>query len=254
MVGQGAIRFGVLGAAGIVPKALIQPARHFPDAQVVAIAARDPARAREFMAVHGIPRVFPTYLELVNAPEVDAVYIALPNSMHCEWTIRALRSGKHVLCEKPFSCNAAEAVLMARVAGETGLVLSEGFHYLYHPLASRIRNLIRDGELGELLRVEAEFSAPISPPNIRYDLQLGGGATMDLGCYGLNMIRHFSGSTPEVRRAVAVIGPHQIDRAMSVELNLPVGASALMRCSMAHDARVSIYFCCPRRPRRTSRH
>ena len=160
-----AVRFGVLGAARIVPKALIQPASEVSDAQVVAIAARDPARARQFATLNGIPRICPTYLDLVNAPEIDAIYIALPNSMHCEWSIRALRSGKHVLCEKPIASNAVEAVMMAQAAHEAGLVLSEGFHYLYHPLAARVRNLIREGEIGDLVRIEAEFSAPIPPPN-----------------------------------------------------------------------------------------
>lgn len=242
MSGRDALRFGVLGAARIVPKALIQPAHETADAQVVAVAARDPLRARHFAALHGIPRVFATYMELLEAPGIDAVYIPLPNSMHCEWTIRALRSGKHVLCEKPFSCNAAEAVAMAQAARETGLILSEGFHYLYHPLAARIRSLIHDGEIGDLVRIEVEFSAPIPPPNIRYELGLGGGASMDLGCYGLNMIRYFSGASPEVSRASAVIGPREIDVAMKVELELPGGASAQMKCSMAHDAPVSVFF------------
>lgn len=237
-----AIRFGVLGAARIVPKALLQPAREIPEAEVVAIAARDPARARQFAALHRIPRVLPTYLDLVNAPELDAIYVPLPNSMHCEWSIRALRAGKHVLCEKPIACNAAEAEMMARTAAETGLVLSEGFHYQYHPLAARVRDLIRSGEIGELLQIEAEFSAPIAPPNIRYDLALGGGATMDLGCYALNMIRYFSGSTPQVRRAAASTRPADIDRAMEAELALPGGASASMKCSMAPEAHSSVFF------------
>lgn len=236
-----AIRFGVLGAARIVPRALLQPAREIPGVEVVAIAARDPARARQFAALHRIPRVLPTYLDLVNALGLDAIYIPLPNSMHCEWSIRALHAGKHVLCEKPIACNAVEAEMMARAAVETGLVLSEGFHYQYHPLAGRVRDLIRSGEIGELLRIEAEFSAPIKPPDIRYDARLGGGATMDLGCYPLNMIRYFSGSTPQVRRAAALTGPADIDRAMEAELELPGGARASMKCSMAPKTRVSVF-------------
>ncbi len=236
------LRLGILGTARIVPKALLQPAREVPEVEILAIASRDPVRAREFAALHRIPRIFSSYEKLMNAPEIDAIYIPLPNSMHCEWTIRCLRAGKHVLCEKPIACNAAEAALMADAAAQTSRVLSEAFHYQYHPLAIHIRDLIKSGKIGDLRHIEVEFSAPIAEPNIRYDLGLGGGATMDLGCYGLNMIRFFSGVTPHVRRAIASIGPPEIDVTMAAELELPNGAMAFMKCSMASDAQVSVFF------------
>ena len=129
------MRFGVLGAARIVPKALTQPAEQLDCAEVVAIAARDPARAREFAAAYRIPQVFSSYEQIIAAPDIEAVYIPLPNSLHCQWTKHALRAGKHVLCEKPIASNAVEARQMAQVARETGLILAEAFHYRYHPLA-----------------------------------------------------------------------------------------------------------------------
>ena len=106
-----------------------------------AIAARDPARAREFAKANGILRVLGSYDDLIADPDLDAIYNPLPNSLHCEWSIKALRAGKHVFCEKPMASNAEEAARMAEVADETGLLLVEAFHYRYHPLADRIRLL-----------------------------------------------------------------------------------------------------------------
>src|SRR5579863_10501361 len=139
MANKRQIRFGILGAARIAPDALVKPAQKSPDAEVVAIAARDLARAREFAGTHHIPRLHKTYEDLIGDPDLDVIYNPLPNSMHCEWTIAALRAGKHVLCEKPIASNAAEAEQMANVAKETGMILGEAFHYRYHPLAERIR-------------------------------------------------------------------------------------------------------------------
>jgi predicted dehydrogenase len=236
MAEQRALRFGILGAARIAPDALIKAAQNVPDANVVAIAARDPKRAREFADAHSIPRVLATYDDLVNDPELDVIYNPLPNSLHCEWTIAALRAGKHVLCEKPLASNAFEAEQMARAADETGKILGEAFHYRYHPLADRIRALMTGGTLGRLVHVEGNFSVPIPETNIRFDWSLAGGATMDLGCYPLHMIRYFSGLTPRVVSAKAETGPKNIDIAMDVDLELAGGVTAKMSCAMKKDS------------------
>ncbi|HUY38227.1 MAG TPA: Gfo/Idh/MocA family oxidoreductase [Candidatus Binataceae bacterium] len=237
------LRIGLLGAARIAPEALIKPARLLEDVVVSAIAARDPARAAEFAKKHGIERVCASYDDLINDPALDAIYNPLPNSLHCEWTIRALRAGKHVLCEKPLASNAAEAQRMAEAADQTGRLLIEAFHYHYHPLAARIREILGASTLGTLKRVEGTFSIPfIAPTDIRHDLSLGGGATMDLGCYPLHMIRHFSGLTPVVKSARAQIGAPGIDVAMEAELALPGGAAAHMSCSMETTAPMLITF------------
>jgi len=230
------LRFGTLGAALITPNALIKPVHEVPEAALVAVAARDRKRAEEFAAMHGIPRVHATYEDVINDPEVDAIYNPLPNSHHCEWTIAALRAGKDVLCEKPLASNAAEAQRMADVAKETGRFLGEAFHYRYHPLAERVRGIVKDGTLGRLQHLEANFSVPIPPTNIRFDWSLAGGATMDLGCYPLHMLREFSGLMPRVLKASAKTGPKNIDVAMLVDLEMAGGASARMTCSMAQDA------------------
>jgi len=230
------IRFGILGAARIAPDALIKAAQNVPDADVVAVAARDPKRAREFADAHSIARVLATYDELVNDPELDVIYNPLPNSLHCEWTIAALRAGKHVLCEKPLASNALEAERMAQAADETGKILGEAFHYRYHPLADRIRALMTDGTLGRLVHVEGQFSVPIPETNIRFDWSLAGGATMDLGCYPLHMIRYFSGLAASVVSAKAETGPKNIDIAMEVDLELAGGVTAKMTCAMKKDS------------------
>jgi predicted dehydrogenase len=236
MAQAASLRFGILGAARIVPNALITPAHKVPGVQVSAIAARDPNRAQEFAEIHGIPRVLASYSDLIADPEIDVIYNPLPNSLHCEWTILALRAGKHVLCEKPLASNALEAERMAKAAEETGMILGEAFHYCYHPLADRVREILRDGTLGRLLHLEANFSVPIPPPNIRFEWLLAGGATMDLGCYPLHMIRYFSGLTPQVTNATARLGPPNIDIAMETDLELARGITARMSCSMAADA------------------
>jgi predicted dehydrogenase len=187
------IRIGILGAAAIVPMALTNPAGSVRDAQVLAIAARDPKRAYRLAKKYHIPRVHQTYGALIADPDIDAIYNPLPNSLHAEWTIRALKAGKHVLCEKPLSSNAAEAEEMAQVARETGLILSEAFAYRYYPLAERVKQIIKSGELGSIQHIEAKFSFLLPVPNnIRFNYDLAGGALMDCGCYPVSLIRYLA--------------------------------------------------------------
>src|SRR5512143_29432 len=173
MTSTSPIRIGVLGAAAIVPMSLTNPARKVPEAQIIAIAARDPQRAQRFAKRHNISRVHRTYNDLLADPEIDAIYNPLPNGLHAEWTIRALRAGKHVLCEKPISSNAGEAEEMSKVAQETGLVLSEAFAYRYHPLTARVKEIIASGEIGKVRHIGAQFSFLLpSPKNIRFQSNL----------------------------------------------------------------------------------
>jgi len=235
-MGGDRLRFGVLGAAKIAPDALIKPAAGSERAAVVAIAARDPERARAFAEEHGIAQVDASYQALIRNPDVDAVYNPLPASLHAEWTLKALEEGKHVLCEKPFAANASEAERMVAAARESGLVLLEAFHYRYHPLADRILEVLGSGVLGDLHRVEAAFCVPIpDPEDIRYDLSLGGGATMDLGCYPIHWSRLATGTEPTVLGAVAREEPSGIDVTMTAELRFPEDVHCTVHCSMAAD-------------------
>jgi len=228
------LRFGILGAARIAPMALIQPAKRVAEAQVVAIAARDPAKARAFAAKHGIPRVHESYEALLADAELDAIYNPLPNGLHCEWTIRALRAGKDVLCEKPIASNAAEAQRMADAARETGRALVEAFHWRYHPLAERVLELLAGGAIGAPRHYEAALCIPLGlmRNDIRWSWELGGGALMDAGCYTISMVRHLSGAEPEVVSAQALLWSPQVDRRMDAKLRFADGRSAAITASM----------------------
>ena len=174
------LRIGILGAARIAPAALVKPASASSEVDVVAVAARSLERAQAFAAKHDIPRAHSSYEALLADPDVDAVYNPLPNGLHGRWTRAALEAGKHVLCEKPFTANAAEAREIALLAADSDRVVMEAFHYRYHPLALRAEEIIASGELGALQRVETALSFPLPKfSDIRYDYDLAGGATMD---------------------------------------------------------------------------
>ncbi|MFN8411003.1 MAG: Gfo/Idh/MocA family oxidoreductase [Anaerolineales bacterium] len=227
------IRIGILGAAAIVPMALTEPARHMPEIQVTTIAARDPQRAQKFAHKHHIPRVHPTYQHLLDDPEIDAIYNPLPNSLHAEWTIKALRAGKHVLCEKPFASNANEGIEMAKAAKESGKILSEAFAYRTHPLSARMKEVMTNGEIGTIQRIEARFCFLLpSPSNIRYNYALGGGALMDAGCYPVSLVRFLTGTEPTVTHAKAKLYKPQVDSRMAAQLNFPGNIEARIVCDM----------------------
>ena len=227
------LRIGILGAARIAPSALIKPARRTGVAAVVAVAARDRERAAEFARKQGIPRVLDSYAALVEDPEIDAVYNPLPNGLHGHWTIAALKAGKHVLCEKPFTANADEARAVAEAAnGNPGVVVMEAFHYQYHPLTKRLVEIVRSGELGNITKVDVAFSAPLwKKGDIRYQLALAGGATMDMGCYPISLLRLLVPG-PRVISAEAKLSSPGVDRAMDAHFSLPDGGSAHIGCSM----------------------
>jgi predicted dehydrogenase len=231
--GAAPLRIGVLGAARIAPMALIAPAKGNVEVSVAAVAARDVARARAFAAKHDVARVHDSYDALIADPDLDAVYNPLPNSLHGRWTRAALAAGKHVLCEKPFTANAAEARDIADLAATSDRVVMEAFHYRYHPLSLRIEQIIASGELGKLQRVEAAMCFPLPKfSDIRYNYSLAGGALMDAGCYAVHMARTFGGSTPEVVSAHAKTSDRHVDRAMTAELRFAGGHTGRVSCSL----------------------
>ncbi len=223
----------MLGAAKIAPPAIVRPARAVDEAEVVAVAARDPERARAFASKHHIPKVHDSYSSLLDDPDVDAIYNPLPNGLHGRWTIAALEAGKPVLCEKPFTANAAEAEEVAAVARRTGLVVMEAFHYRYHPMAIRMVSLLRSGELGPIHHIEAWMCTPLWPPrDIRWQLGLAGGSTMDLGCYTIHLTRSLAGAEPEVVTAEARQRSAGVDRWLRADLRLPDGATGRITAAM----------------------
>lgn len=214
------IRIGILGAAGIAPNAVIVPARRRDDLAVTAIASRSADSAERYAATHGIPTSFGSYEELLGSPDIDAVYVALPPSEHARWSTAALESGKHVLCEKPITMNAAEAKQVAAVAEQAGRHLIEAFHDHYHPLTAVLADTGRSGRLGRILSIDTAFTAdnPYFPGSIRHVPELGGGALMDLGCYPVHWVRAFLGAEPTVESASYLPGPVGADETIDARL------------------------------------
>ena len=228
------LRIGVLGAARITPMALLTPAKAMGgDVEIAAIAARDPARAAAFAKKHRIARSHGGYEALLADEGIDAIYNPLPNSLHAEWTIRALAAGKHVLCEKPFASNAAEAEQMAAAAKKAGRVLMEAFHWRHHPLAARMIEIVRSGELGTIQHIDTRMCIPLPFfGNIRYRYDLAGGATMDTGAYAVHMLRTLAGAEPEVVKAEARLSSPNVDRWMRAEVKFADGRTGRITCSL----------------------
>ncbi len=227
------LRIGTLGAAGITPAALIAPAAENDDVEVAAIAARDRSRAETFASRAGIPTVYDSYDEVVEDSSLDIIYNPLPIHLHHKYSIKALRAGKHVLCEKSFSMNAQEAQEMADVAEETGLVLIEAFHYRYHPVFKSALEIFDSGVLGAIQNLRAEFTVGTpNAENIRMHYETGGGATMDMGCYPISWVRHIMRSEPRVVGATAITGNPQVDMRLDVEMEFEDGIAGTTVGSM----------------------
>jgi predicted dehydrogenase len=235
------LRIGVLGTARIAGSALIEPARLVRTVAVTAVAARDAGRAQTFGLRHGIPAAYGSYEELLAAPDIDAVYIPLPNSLHAPWTLRAIDAGKHVLCEKPFTSNAAEALTVSAAAERSGLVVMEAMHYRYHPLVRRMAALLADGAIGVPSHAQAWTRWPVGDPgDIRYDYGLGGGALMDGGCYAIDCLRLVGSAAdagdPSVHAAVADPMPDRVtDRATAARVAFASGLTAWFESAFTRD-------------------
>jgi predicted dehydrogenase len=234
------LRLGVLGAARISERAIV-PSAHDTGTRLVAVAARDRSRAEAFAAQHGVERVHDSYAEVIADPDVEAIYNPLANALHGPWNLAAVEAGKHVLSEKPFASNAEEAAEVRDAAAKAGVVVLEGFHYLFHPVMQRMLELLDSGEMGDLERVEAVMVIP--PPDDddpRWSLPLAGGALMDLGCYALHahrMLAPWGGGEPTLvaARGEARDGRPGVDEWLDADLEFPDGATGSARCNMAGD-------------------
>ena len=196
--GQRRLRMGVLSTAAIAVRKVIPGMRRSALVEVVAIASRQAGRADDVAAELGIPHAYGSYEDLLADPAIDAVYIPLPNHLHAEWTIAALRAGKPVLCEKPLAMTANEAQGMVDAARETGVPLMEAFMYRQHPSWVAVRELVASGRIGRLRAVDSWFSYfNDDPANIRNIGEFGGGALYDIGCYTINLSRMLFGGEPE---------------------------------------------------------
>jgi xylose dehydrogenase (NAD/NADP) len=222
------IRWGILSTASIAEAALLDAGAH-----VVAVASRDPERARAYADAHGIGRVAASYEALLADPDVDAIYNPLPNALHAEWSVRALEAGKHVLCEKPMGRRPDEVAAAFDVAERRGLVLVEAFFWRHHPQVARALEILASGVIGEPRLVRASFGFPLEGErSILLRPELDGGSLMDVGCYCLHGARVLLGAEPERVYAEQVgDGAGGVDLTTAAVLRFPGGVLATIDCS-----------------------
>jgi predicted dehydrogenase len=227
-----ALRLGLLSTANINGK-LLGGVRATEEVQVVAVASRDMPRAAAYAAEHGIAGAHGSYDDLLADPEVDAVYVPLPNSMHVEWSIRALEAGKHVLCEKPLTRRPEEAEAAFDAADRAGRVLMEGFMWRHTPQTRRVESLLAEGAVGEVRLVRASFSfSGRSAGDVRLSATLDGGALMDVGCYCVSALRLAASAEPVACLGRQVAGGEGVDIRFAATLAFPGGALGQLDCGM----------------------
>jgi predicted dehydrogenase len=226
------VRWGIVSTADINRKVI--PGAHASDkVDLIAVASRDKARADDYARAWEIPRAYGTYEAMLSDPDVEAVYISLPNTMHCEWSIKALEAGKHVLCEKPLSRHPDEVAQAFDTAERTGLILSEAFMWRHNPQTKRVKRLVDEGAIGELRLIRSSFSYSLyDESNIRLRTDLEGGALMDVGCYNVSGSRLFGGEAVTAY-GQAWYGPSGTDWVFAGTLRFPNDVIALFDCGTA---------------------
>lgn len=229
------VRWGILSTARIGVRRLLPALARSERHAVRAIASRDLSRARQLATQFGIPRAYGSYEELLEDPDVEAIYNPLPNTLHRPWTLRAAAAGKHVLCEKPLALNADDAAEMVEAGRNAGILLQEAFMYRFHPQIDALRQRVAGGAIGPVWLVRSAFTFTVtSETDIRLNPALGGGGLMDVGCYCVNISRLLLGE-PESVWAVAAY--ERVDVRLAGMLRFPAGASALIDCGVRAPAR-----------------
>lgn len=231
------LRIGILGAARVAVYAMIAAAKDVGDVDVVAVAARDPVRAKVYAEIHDIPHIFDSYQALIASPDIDAVYNALPPNLHAKWSIAALEAGKPVLCEKPFALDVADAEAMLAAEARSGLLLMEAQHTYYHQRHARIREIVQNNALGPVRHISAQFDVPIpeTADELRWDGAVGGGALWDLGVYPVFWLRAAMGEEPKLISASHRLSARAADIETEAAFAFPSGATGSIACSMERD-------------------
>jgi len=226
------VKWGIVSTADINRK-LIPGAHASEKVELVAVASRDQARAEAYAQEWSIPRAYGSYEALLADPEVEAVYISLPNTLHCEWSIKAVEAGKHVLCEKPLTRHPEDAVAAFDAAERAGRLLSEAFMYRHNPQTKRLKELVEGGAIGELRLVRSTFSYGLyETDNIRLRTDVEGGALMDVGCYNVSGSRLLGGE-PERAWGEAWYGPSGTDWVFTGAMRFPGDVIATFDCGTA---------------------
>ena len=225
------VRWGILSTAHI-NRLVIPPAQRSDKVELIAVASRDQTRAEEYAREWGIDRAYGSYEALLADDDVEAVYIPLPNSLHCSWSVRALEEGKHVLCEKPLSRRAADVEEAFAAADRSGRILMEAFMYRHHPQTRKLRELVDEGAIGNLRLVRAAFSFTMpDPQNVRLRTDVEGGGLMDVGCYCVSGCRLLAGE-PEQVYAQQLIGPTGVDVVFGATMRFARNVFGLFDCGL----------------------
>lgn len=227
------VRWGILSTANIGRKVI--PAIHTSrNGVVAAVGSRSLAGARAFAAEQHIPRAHGSYEDLLADPDIDAMYIPLPNSLHAEWSIKCARAGIPTLCEKPFASDAAEAQSIVAAFAEQAVLLAEAFMYRFHPQHTKVKQIIAEGGIGDMQIISSAFTFPINDAaNIRLSKPLAGGALMDVGCYCVNLLRFITGEEPSQASASKRIGQaSNVDEALAGALQFPSGVIGSFHCGL----------------------
>ncbi len=237
---EGKLRWGILSTANIARAAVIPAINASRNGDVRAVASRNRERAYGFASDLGIPQSYGSYEQLLEDDHIDAVYIGLPNSLHCEWTLRSANAGKHVLCEKPLGATAAECEEMDRAARKNGVTLMEAFMYRFHPRTEKVSKLIRDGAIGPLAAIQSTFTFRLRrSDDIRLQKDLAGGALMDVGCYCVNVSRTLARAEPVEVQAFASWAESGVDSQMAGTLRFESGLLSQFDCALTLERRES---------------
>jgi D-xylose 1-dehydrogenase (NADP+, D-xylono-1,5-lactone-forming) len=231
------LRWGILGCARITRRGLIPGIRESHSSTLQAIASRELASARAWAEEFGVPRAYGSYQQVLNDPDVDAIYIPLPNELHLPWIIAAADAGKHVLCEKPLALDANEAGEVLWHCRQRGIILMEAFMWRHQPRTLEIRKQVAEGAIGKLRLIRASFSFPMEGDDWRLDPARGGGALWDVGCYGVSTARLFAAAEPRNSQAFAHFGDTGVDLSLSAVLEFCDGLSATIDCSFEQPFR-----------------
>lgn len=225
------IKWGVLGTAGIARGCTIPGMQQAENCILTAIAGRSMEKAQQFRSDFGFEKAYDSYEALLADPDIQAVYIPLPNELHYEWTLKALKAKKHVLCEKPLAPTAGQAAEMIACANENGVILMEAFAYLHSPLVAAVKDALE--RIGDILYMESAFlTSDYAVSNIRMRRETFGGCTYDLGCYNISQILWMLGEEPETVQAVANFSDRKIDICTTGLMTFPSGAKANFTCGM----------------------
>ncbi|MBO1513293.1 Gfo/Idh/MocA family protein [Metabacillus bambusae] len=230
------IRWGIIGCAGIAKRAVIPGIQQSETGEVSAIASRGLEKAKQTAEELNIPTAYGSYEELLADPNIDGVYIPLPNHLHKEWAIRAAEAGKHVLCEKPLAINASEAGEMVEACEKAGVVFAEAFMYRYHPRYTMIQDIIKSGEIGELRGIHGNFTFNNSKDmgNVRYKQEWGGGSLYDVGVYPISVARMLLDQEPQAATVHALFSEEHdnVDMMASGILEFDKGVALTFDCGM----------------------